>query len=209
MNMGRIFVMCFDGATWRVLDRFIDMGVMPTLKKLKEESAWGILKSTVPPLSAPAWCTFLTGCNPGKHGIIDFYGFNENFEPVPLGFYDLEIWPFFKEMEDIEIGIVNVPFTYPPPEVNGFIISGFMRPEGEKSYTYPSDLKNELEKLGPYSTDPYDKFSYRSVELLEQILFWIDFREKIREILFSKFSPKVYIQIFHRLRLKNNLGFQL
>ena len=44
----------------------------PNLARLRAEGAWGSLRSTVPPLSPPAWATLMTGMNPGKHGVFDF-----------------------------------------------------------------------------------------------------------------------------------------
>lgn len=45
---------------------------MPNLKKLKEEGTYGNLESTIPPITDPAWVSFATGKNPGKHGCYDF-----------------------------------------------------------------------------------------------------------------------------------------
>ncbi|MBK7200778.1 MAG: alkaline phosphatase family protein [Anaerolineae bacterium] len=34
--------------------------------------AWGQLRSTVPPMTGPAWTTFATGANPARHSIYDW-----------------------------------------------------------------------------------------------------------------------------------------
>ncbi len=194
--MGRIFVMGLDGASWRVLNRFIKMGAMPFLEKLRKESAWGVLESVIPPVSAPAWVTFMTGCNPGKHGIADFYKLDEDFNFIPQGYNDIKIEPFWYHIKHHKIGIVNLPMTYPPPKVNGFLISGFMSPEAEDNYTFPESLQKEIEKFGKYETDPYFKIASKNKRFLKKVLYVIELREKIRKFLIKKYEPAIYIQIF-------------
>ncbi|MCK5687824.1 alkaline phosphatase family protein, partial [Myxococcota bacterium] len=50
-----LLIIGLDGATWPVLDKLIDAGHMPALKKLLEKSIRGPLRSTVPPATFPAW----------------------------------------------------------------------------------------------------------------------------------------------------------
>jgi predicted AlkP superfamily phosphohydrolase/phosphomutase len=61
-----------DGATWTLLRPWIDQGQLPNLARLVQEGASGPLTTTIPPVSASAWVSFATGCNPGKHGAFDF-----------------------------------------------------------------------------------------------------------------------------------------
>ncbi len=88
----------------------------------------GPLRSTVPPWTFPAWSSFLTGKNPGKHGIFDFT------RPRP-GTYELEFvnggrrrapsfWQLLSQAGRQVISI-SIPCTFPPEPVNGVMISGF------------------------------------------------------------------------------------
>src|SRR5262249_42769461 len=49
------------------------VGGMPALAALMERGAWGPLASTVPALTLPAWSSFMTGKNPGGHGVYAFH----------------------------------------------------------------------------------------------------------------------------------------
>src|SRR4051794_22833378 len=69
---GRAVVIGLDGAAWHLLDPMIDRGVMPRLAALRNAGSSGILRSTVPTYTPPAWTSAATGVNPGAHGI---YGF--------------------------------------------------------------------------------------------------------------------------------------
>ncbi|MCA9869635.1 MAG: alkaline phosphatase family protein, partial [Anaerolineae bacterium] len=62
-----------DGATFTLLDPFMEQGVMPFLKSFAERGVRAELRSVVPPLTPPAWTTVLTGRSPGHHGIFDFF----------------------------------------------------------------------------------------------------------------------------------------
>lgn len=69
----KVVVLGFDGMEPSLLNRFMAEGVMPNFEMLKNRGGYtGILNTTTPALSPVAWSSFITGCNPGKHGIFDF-----------------------------------------------------------------------------------------------------------------------------------------
>ena len=68
----KTMILGLDGATFDVMLPFIKEKKLPTLAYLLENGAWGELESTIPPVTAAAWPSFMTGENPGKHGILDF-----------------------------------------------------------------------------------------------------------------------------------------
>jgi len=147
MKREKIVVMGFDGATFSLIEPLVDKGKLPTFEKLMKRGVYGILKSTIPPVSAPAWVSFMTGKNPGKHGIFDFRHWNvkkyDESELVDTTKIDgLKVWNILNSFGK-KVGVINVPITYPPEKVNGFLITGMLTPSLE-NYTYPSELKNEL-----------------------------------------------------------------
>ena len=140
-----------DGATWTLLRPWIDQGHLPHLARLVHEGASGPLTTTIPPVSASAWVSFATGCNPGKHGAFDFVF------PQPGG-YDIGVInvqvrgvpPFWKTIEEAggQVGLMSVPITYPPQPIHGFTVNGFLVPNEQSTYTYPPELKEELKRDG-------------------------------------------------------------
>ena len=68
----RVIVIGLDGGTWDLLQPMMAQGWMPHLARLVQEGAHGPLRSTLPPLTAPAWSSFMTGLNPGRHGVFAF-----------------------------------------------------------------------------------------------------------------------------------------
>ncbi|MCL5256546.1 MAG: alkaline phosphatase family protein, partial [Chloroflexi bacterium] len=67
-----VVLLGLDGADFGLVDRLIELGKLPNLQKLREEGASGVLQSTYPSFTAPAWTSFITGLWPGKHGIFNF-----------------------------------------------------------------------------------------------------------------------------------------
>ena len=147
----KALIIGLDGATWTLLRPWIDQGHLPHLAKLVHEGASGPLTTTIPPVSASAWVSFATGCNPGKHGSFDFVF------PQPGG-YDIGVVnvkvrgvpPFWKTIEDAggQVGLMSVPITYPPQPINGFTVCGFLVPNEQSTYTFPPELKAELKREG-------------------------------------------------------------
>jgi len=70
--MSRVLIIGLDGADFQVVRPFVDQGKLPHLAALLESGAHGLLRSTTPPMSPAAWTSFMTGKNPGKHGVFDF-----------------------------------------------------------------------------------------------------------------------------------------
>src|SRR5437764_15289379 len=68
----RLLVIGLDGASFNVLDPLIDKGYLPNLARLIADGVRAPLETTFPPITAVAWSSFMTGKNPGKHGIFEF-----------------------------------------------------------------------------------------------------------------------------------------
>ncbi len=155
-NLKRVLLIGLDGATFDVLGPLMDKGVMPEFKDLVDNGTSGPLESTRPPITPAAWTTFMTGKGPGKHGIVDFLRYDPHKNQ--LSFNDNKkiskkaktIWQILSDKQ-YKVGSIHVPMTFPPEEVNGFMISGFDTPQGE-TFTYPVELQEEiLAKYPDYS----------------------------------------------------------
>lgn len=79
----KIFLIGLDGANWPTLDPLIKKGKLPFFAHLKEQSAWGNLKTYKPTKSSVIWTSIATGKTMEKHGILDFFYYNKNKKEVP------------------------------------------------------------------------------------------------------------------------------
>ena len=142
----KMLIIGIDGGTWSVLRPAMQAGYMPCLKALVEGGASGILESTLPAITPAAWSAFQTGMNPGATGVHDFHRWNRknrNFEFVNSSMLPKTIWETASSAKKM-VGLVNVPMTYPPQKINGYVISGILTPSIESEFTYPPGLKQEL-----------------------------------------------------------------
>jgi len=133
-----------DGLDPEFLERHRDE--LPVLKSLMEGGASGKLRSTIPPFSLAAWPSAMSGMNPARTGVTCLPEDDFNWSVPPLNAQSVKvplIWDV-AGLNDKKVAVVNVPLTYPPSPVNGFMISGFLTPNGATDFTYPPELRLEL-----------------------------------------------------------------
>jgi predicted AlkP superfamily phosphohydrolase/phosphomutase len=96
----------------------------------------------------------MTGKNPGKHGVFEFLMREPgSFEEVPVTSRQRvgrTLWEILGQ-QGRKVLVVGVPVTYPPHPVNGNLIADFLTPMGERGFTHPESLLDEVEAAtGPY-----------------------------------------------------------
>lgn len=139
-------VIGLDCGTFDLIKPWIEEGNLPNLARLLREGSHGILNSTIPTISPAAWTSFMTGKNPGKHGVYDFFQRKEDGYDVFIVRNNLPaLGTIFRYLSEsgYRVGVFNVPMTYPPEPVNGFMVSGLGAPDNHR-YTYPPDLVEQL-----------------------------------------------------------------
>jgi len=175
----KLLVIGLDGATFDVIQPLIQQGHLPVLARLMAEGASGPLRSTLPPVSAPAWSTFMTGLNPGQHGIFQW----RTYDPTKYTCLDERLMDsrrlagrtFWDVLGDAgyKVAAITVPMTYPAWPVNGFLVSGYPCPDAKRNYTYPSQWAEQLAEPYNFSADYYlhaseDTIWRRGLEMLER-----------------------------------------
>jgi predicted AlkP superfamily phosphohydrolase/phosphomutase len=151
----KLLIIGLDGATFDIIEPMVKRGELTNIAALLRSGASGRLESTYPPLTPPAWTTFSTGKNPGKHGVFDFLAkaYNTGSTPNFTNFNSIKCATFWEILQDtgLRFGIVNLPMTYPPSKLNGFLISGMDTPNDQVTFSHPADLVEELRHHGiPY-----------------------------------------------------------
>jgi Uncharacterized conserved protein len=149
-----------DGCTYTVLDAMTREQpcagvVMPNLARIMAEGSRSILRSTPNPLTPPAWCSIMTGRNPGAHGVYDFIRAEDKGGEVYWTLYDARdidtetIWSIASR-QGLRVAALNFPLTAPAPkDVNGAIVPGFIPAKHLRRNTYPQDLFDRLKQALP------------------------------------------------------------
>lgn len=155
---GRVLVIGLDGATFDLIEPWAQAGDLPTFRRLLAEGAYGSLHSTIPPMTAPAWTSFMTGKNPGKHGLYDWiYRQDGSYDvaPVTAAFcQESTLWSLLSGAGR-RVCTINVPMTFPPTPVGGVMVSGLPAPSTRVPITYPPGLLEEIEnEVGEYLLYP-------------------------------------------------------
>ena len=151
------------------------LGEMPNLKGLLERGIGARLRSTIPPITVPAWTAMLTSQDPGMLGV---YGFRNrtSYEYDSLKVTNATVvkartvWNYLSRNRMKSL-VMGVPQTYPPKPLNGIMVSGFMTPSKEVSYTYPEGVKEVLDRAagGEYVIDVKDFRTEDKAALLESV----------------------------------------
>jgi predicted AlkP superfamily phosphohydrolase/phosphomutase len=153
----RVLVVGLDCAPPELLfDQLADE--LPNLRLMLDTGVHARMESSHPPITIPAWMVMATGKNAGKLGV---YGFRHRkpgtYDDIQLAnshsIKEKTVWDILGD-HGKQVVVVGVPPAYPPKPVNGSLISCFMTPSTDKDYTYPRELKQEIEMLaGEYILD--------------------------------------------------------
>ncbi|NPB00149.1 MAG: hypothetical protein GXO10_02130 [Crenarchaeota archaeon] len=106
--------------------------------------------TTVPPITIPAWLTIFSGFNPGWFGLYDVkvrepgtYTSFKLFNRKMIERFRF-IWDYVSSKNG-RVVLCYVPGTYPPPKVNGVVVSDFFCPSvNDPNFTYPPDVKSTV-----------------------------------------------------------------
>ncbi|MFD1588593.1 alkaline phosphatase family protein [Halorientalis brevis] len=186
--MTETIVLGLDGANWALLEPWLDEGRLPNIEALRDRGVWTDMHSCFPPVTCPNWRCYSTGKNPGKLGVFWWETIDTDRQtlttPDSRSFKSANYWDYLNR-EGLSAGIMNLPMTYPPFEVEEFMIAGGPGSEQE-NYTHPAELGERLDADG-YSLHPETPVTAKDdrtaadglVDLIEQRL--VTFRERLDE----------------------------
>ncbi len=153
-EMKHILIISLDGASWNVLQPLIERGDLPHLAAMAAGGASGVMQSTYPPLTPPAWTSFQTGVQPPRHGVWAFTEVADDGWPSPNVVSSESIrcktlWEYLGEHQR-RVVLVDVPLTYPFRPILGRAVSDVFVPYNSpkhNTWTYPPELGQEIDHL--------------------------------------------------------------
>jgi len=186
----KVLILGFDGLDPQILERLIKAGKLPNFKALMDSGDYRPLATSIPPLSPVAWANFITGMNPGGHGIFDFihrdpqtmipYLSTSRTEParrtlrlgnwvIPLSAGKVTLlrqgkafWQILEE-QGIPTTIVRAPANFPPVKSKIRQLSGMGTPDLQGTYGLFSFFTDE--PVSKYKVDSGgDVFAVRVVD---------------------------------------------
>jgi predicted AlkP superfamily phosphohydrolase/phosphomutase len=152
------------------MQRLIAEGRAPNAARLAEQGSLLRMDSMWPWVSSVAWSTMMTGVNPAKHNIFGFIDRDpatyKQFIPTARNMKATTLWEVLSQAGK-KVIVVNVPVTYPPRQVNGILVSGFLSPSLDKAVT-PASYLPTLKSLGYIvDADPWKARESKELALQE------------------------------------------
>jgi len=157
----KVIVLGLDGLDARIVARWMAEGKLPHMSRLRELGGYRPVTSSVPPQSPVAWATFISGRDPGGHGIFDFiqrdpqtylpYLSIARVEPpsraLSLGDWKLPLsgakaeclregrtfWELLCE-RGVPCSVYRIPTNFPPREVGAREVAGLGAPDLRGTY---------------------------------------------------------------------------
>ena len=130
----KVAVLGLDGVPFSLLQELFATGVMPRLAEVARSGSFMRMETSLPCVSSVAWTSFMTGKNPGGHGIFGFTDLAPGRIALRLpSFDDISSPVMWHVAQGKRSVVVNLPFTYPARPLQGLLISGFVAPILERS----------------------------------------------------------------------------
>lgn len=146
----RVVVLGLDGVPFTLLQSLRKKSCIPNMASLFSKGYLGQMSVCIPEISSVSWSSFMTGTQPGKHGIFGFIDLEPGtYRLVFPGFKDLKAPTLWDDLgkEGKKSVVLNMPATYPAREINGALISGFVAIDINKAI-YPSSLLTSFKQMG-------------------------------------------------------------
>ena len=176
----KVVVLGLDGVSYFLIKELIKIGYMPNLSSIINDKLISI-ETVLPEISSVSWTTFMTGVNPGEHGIYGFVDLKENsYEYKINSFYDLKYPTLFDGLKEINKRaiVINLPATYPARAIPGVLISGFVAVDLKRAI-YPNSIYPFLESI-KYKIDvDLPKVKEEPSILFEEVKKTLSTREKV------------------------------
>ena len=146
-SASRVLFLGLDGGTMSVLSPWFERGLLPNLASLWSRSAFGTLRSSEPMVTPVAWTSFLTGCTPPVHGIHEFYYVDpadRSLRSNHAGRVRVPtLWQILSA-DGYDVVSLNLPMTYPPPNVRGLVVAGSDAPGLEWAFAQCPEFGAEI-----------------------------------------------------------------
>lgn len=111
----KVLFIGFDGASKKIIDKMLRRKELPAIERLINTGCYFHSSHSFRPCASPViWTSIATGKRPEKHGIS---GFHDNTYSLTAR----RIWEIFG-MYGFPVGVMGHMLTWPPEEINGFII---------------------------------------------------------------------------------------
>lgn len=119
----KLLIIGLDAATWDLMNPWIEEGILPNLKRIRDEGVSSTLKSMDPMRSPSLWTTIATGVSPDQHGVSGFFSSRSDLKTA-------RIWDVMQS-NGIDVGLFGWLLTSPPEPKFAFCIPAWLARDAE------------------------------------------------------------------------------
>jgi predicted AlkP superfamily phosphohydrolase/phosphomutase len=193
-----LFIFGWDAADWAVIEAGWKEGRIQHLRTIAERGQSGIARSTIPPITPPAFTSFLTGTDPGEHGIFGFVTRGEGYDyrPVPGGARRVPTLIHRLDQAGYRTALITFPYTFPAePLRHGVVVPGWDDPEETFGSVHPPEAGRELAGVVPKVPR---RVNVRAPEAAfrEAMTEATGLKERIARWAVDRFDPQVLAMVF-------------
>jgi len=204
-----------DGANWDLIGDWLEAGRLPNLQRLIDDGVGGVSESCLPPITVPNWKCYATGKNPGNLGVFRFDRIDtadrDHVFHDATDFHSAELWDYLNEA-GMTAGVINKPSTYPPKEIDGFVVAG--GPDASETtyrsldsgFATPPDVEEFLREELDYRVHPNPMISptEKGKAEIEAVLGLVDLRFEAAERLLKREDPDfLHLTVFYSMALQH------
>lgn len=168
----RTLTIGLDGCSWNVLEPLLDTGELPNLAAIREQGSHGILESTVPFFTGPAWASYATGASPSAHGIYDFMMLREDSSLSVAHQADLRRKTYYQQLgqEGKRSVLINLPLDQDGCD-GAVIVNSWLTDDDERRILPVGRHARYSRLLEAYRTFPHKSSDVDELCELEQARF--------------------------------------
>lgn len=212
----KCMVIGLDGVSQTLLSDYMEKGYLPNLKRIISGGyKLNQMDASVPDVSSTSWTSFMTGVNPGEHGIFGFMELSPNsYRMVFPNSKDVRgpaIWEILAQNSNgksstlhgrfkgnlngpLKSIVLNIPQTYPAEPMNGILTAGFVCPDLKKG-TYPETAYNYLKSIGFLSDVDSNKAVENPPAFFDEVFLALEKRAAAYEHFFANEEWSLFIGV--------------
>jgi predicted AlkP superfamily phosphohydrolase/phosphomutase len=194
----RAVLIGLDGVPYTLVQGLARKGVAPNLAKLAGQgpSHFKQMDASLPEISSVSWSSFMTGVNPGRHGIYGFMDLKpQTYQMYFPSYPHLKapvLWDTLGQRGQRSV-VVNLPGTYPARPHHGVLISGFVAIDLKKA-VHPASLLPKLEGIR-YRIDVDTSKAHDAEFLYADLDETLEAREKAFDLLWDEEEWDLFVAV--------------
>ncbi len=193
----RAVVVGLDGMPYTLLEDLAKAGRIPNMASMFGSGYFGQMNVCIPEISSVSWSSFMTGSQPGEHGIFGFMDLEPGtYKMYFPNFSHLRAPTFWDDLaqRDKKTVVINMPATYPARKINGALVSGFVAIDINKA-VYPHALIPRLNEMG-YRID-VDTMKGREDHdfLIQDLHATLEGRKRAVDLLWNEIDWDVFVLV--------------